>query len=78
MIATRVGAMPEIVEDEKTGFLVEPRNEKALADAIIRLISDDNLIKRMSQSTLLYCKKNLSWDFIAKNTIRIYCELIQK
>ncbi len=78
VIATRVGAMPEIVEDEKTGFLVEPRNEKALADAIIRLISDDNLIKRMSQSTLLYCKKNLSWDFIAKNTIRIYCELIQK
>lgn len=76
VIATSVGAIPEVIEDGKTGFLVEPRNEKALADAIIRLISNDYLIKKMSKNALQYCKKNLSWDSIAKKTIKIYSELV--
>jgi len=78
VIATNVGAIPEIVEDGKTGYLIEPRNERALADAIIRLISDDNLIKKMSANALLYCKKNLSWNSIAKKTIKLYNDIILK
>jgi len=75
VIATRVGSMPEIIEDGKTGFLVEPRNEKDLANAIIKLISDDKLIKMMSENALRYCKRNLSWDSIAKRTIKVYSEI---
>ena len=78
VIATRVGAIPEIVEDGKTGFLIEPCNEKALATAIVSLVSDNNLLKEMSENALRYCKKNLSWDSIAKKTIKVYSEIISK
>jgi len=34
IVATNVGGIPEVVEDEKTGFLVEPKNSKILAEKI--------------------------------------------
>ena len=40
MIATRVGGVPEIVEDGETGLLVEPRDPEALAAAIRRVTGD--------------------------------------
>lgn len=78
VIATNVGAIPEIVEVGKTGFLVEPRDEKALADSIVRLMSDDKLIKKMSANALLYCRENLSWNSIAKKTMELYNNVIPK
>ena len=35
VIATRVGCLPEVVSDKKTGYLVEPKSGKAIADAVI-------------------------------------------
>ena len=78
VIATNVGAIPEVVEDGKTGLLIEPRDEKALANAIVKLISDDDLLKEMGKNALQYCEKNLSWDSIAKKTMKIYSDLIKK
>jgi glycosyltransferase involved in cell wall biosynthesis len=37
IVATRVGGVPEVVEHEKTGILVAPKNPKAMADAVQRL-----------------------------------------
>jgi glycosyltransferase involved in cell wall biosynthesis len=76
VIATRVGAIPEIVDDGKTGFLVEPQKERALADAIVKLLSNDKLLEEMGKNALLYCKENLSWDSISKKTIKIYEQII--
>ena len=47
VIATRVGGMVEIVEDGKSGVLVEPDTSSALAEAILNLLSDEDLRKSM-------------------------------
>jgi len=77
VIATSVGAIPEIVENGKTGILVEPRNEKALAYAIIKLLLDDDLREKMSRNAIKCCNERLSWDSIARKTVKIYDEVIQ-
>jgi len=43
VVATKVGSIEEVVEDGKTGLLVEPANPKDMADAIIRILRNDNL-----------------------------------
>lgn len=43
VIATRVGAVPEIIENGKNGFIVEPANPAALAGKIKELIANDHL-----------------------------------
>jgi len=40
VIATKVGCLPEIVENGKTGFLVPPRDAEALAQAIVRFFRE--------------------------------------
>ena len=78
VVATSVGAIPEIVENGKTGLLVEPKNEIALAEAICKVLLNPNLLKKMSKNALRYCDDELSWDAIAQKTIKIYEELNSK
>lgn len=47
ILATRVGGVPEIVTHERNGLLVEPENVEALADGMIRMISDRDLRSRL-------------------------------
>ena len=43
IVATTAGGMPEVVADGKTGLLVPPRDHEAMADAIVRLLTDEAL-----------------------------------
>lgn len=47
VVATRVGSLPEQVEEGKTGFLIEAGDSKALAGKIIRLLQDPALAQQM-------------------------------
>jgi len=49
VVASRVGALPDYVEDGATGLLVPPADAPALAAAIVRLLQDDDLRHRMGQ-----------------------------
>lgn len=50
MVATRVGGIPELVEDGKTGFLVERGDAQAIADRILKLVADPELRNRMGRA----------------------------
>ena len=72
VVATRVGSIPEVVEEGKTGFLVEPGDEKALAEAIIRLLKNDSLREEMGKAAAMKVKQELSWENIACKTNAVY------
>jgi glycosyltransferase involved in cell wall biosynthesis len=48
VVSTPVGAIPELVEDGKTGLVVPPENADALAAALARLLADPQLAARLS------------------------------
>jgi glycosyltransferase involved in cell wall biosynthesis len=48
--ATTVGGIPEVVRDGREGLLVPPRDPRALADAIVRLLGDRRLRERLGSS----------------------------
>ncbi len=47
VVGSRVGGIPDIVEDERTGILVQPGDADALADALVRVLSDAALAERL-------------------------------
>jgi glycosyltransferase involved in cell wall biosynthesis len=51
-IATRYSGIPEIIEDGKTGILVEPRDEHGLAQAIERFLEDPEFYAQARQNAL--------------------------
>jgi len=48
VIATRVGAVPEIIEDNKNGVLIESGDPQAIADSIIKLSRDENFRNKIA------------------------------
>jgi L-malate glycosyltransferase len=50
VVATNVGGIPEIIENEVSGLLVPPHTPSALAAAILRLLSDDLLAQRLARA----------------------------
>jgi glycosyltransferase involved in cell wall biosynthesis len=49
VVATSVGGIPEIVENNKEGLLVKSGNEKELKKAIIKILTDENLSLRLTK-----------------------------
>jgi glycosyltransferase involved in cell wall biosynthesis len=50
VVATRVGGIPEVVEHEQTGLLVPPHDPEALAEAIVRLLTDHPLADMLARA----------------------------
>ena len=50
VVATRVGGIPDLVDDGVTGILIEPADSEALAGALIALLKDDALRLAMGKA----------------------------
>jgi glycosyltransferase involved in cell wall biosynthesis len=50
VIASAVGGIPEYVENNVAGLLINPQTPSALAQAIERLVKDDDLVMRLGQN----------------------------
>jgi D-inositol-3-phosphate glycosyltransferase len=75
VIATRVGGFDEVVNDESTGLLVPPKDPKALAQAIIRLLRDEALYARMVKN-VQQTAGEISWEAIARMTEDRYVDVL--
>jgi len=50
VVATRTGGLPEVVEHDRTGLLVQPGNSKELGDAVLSLLQDASRRERMGRA----------------------------
>ncbi len=72
VVATTVGSIPEMVEHERTGLLVAPRDEQALAQAIVRLWQDDALRHTLGRNARRKAEQDLAVADIARQTLNVY------
>lgn len=72
IVATRVSAIPEIVEDGVTGLLVPVNDETALANALVRLLADATLAQRMGRAGRERLEREFSLARMARETEEIY------
>jgi glycosyltransferase involved in cell wall biosynthesis len=77
IIASNVGGLGETVRHGKDGLLVPPRDVRALADAIIHLLSDRDLQRQMQTAMLARCQEDLNWSNIAAQTVKVYHKAIE-
>lgn len=73
VIATKVGGLPEMIDDGETGIIVPPKDVNALASAILSYLNNPELLKKMNMNIAESAKSgNGSWDIIAEEYISIY------
>jgi len=66
IISTNVGGIPEIVEDGKSAILVEPGDVEGLRDALVKLMKDKDLRKRLGDSALKTVDFDYNWDSVGE------------
>lgn len=77
VIGSNTGGIPDIIQDNVTGRLVQQKDIHGLSKAIIDLIENEDLRKNMALNGYEMVKGHFSWEKIAKDYIEIYKETIQ-
>jgi len=78
IISTRVGAIPEVIDDRVNGFLIEPGDYKALAKRILILTTDRNLREKMGKNNIEKIKKNYDFSIMVKNFDELQQRLLKE
>jgi len=76
VVASRVGGIPEVVDDRVTGLLVPPDDPAALADALNLLLRDPGRAEAMGQAGRERAVTEFSWETVAAQTVALYESLI--
>lgn len=76
VIATTVGALPEMVKDKKYGFLVPPKDSKALKEAIQQMIQPGVALQMSKNIERQFFTGDESWSEIAKKMLDNYKTMI--
>lgn len=75
-VATAVGGNAEIVRDGITGLLVPAQDSRALAEALLRLLKDTELAKRLAKNGRQYVIDNFSFERLVREVDDMYTELL--
>jgi glycosyltransferase involved in cell wall biosynthesis len=72
VVASDIGGITDIVQHERTGLLVPPGDERALADALTRLLGDSALARSLGEGGTRLLRDSFSWDRIVERWEEVY------
>jgi lipopolysaccharide heptosyltransferase II len=78
VVATRMGGLIDIIEDEKDGLLVPADDPRLLADAVLRLLSEPTLAKKLALSLRKKVEVEFNLDRMFKKTLEVYQEAVNR
>jgi len=76
VIATAVGGIPEIIKDRKNGILVPPSAPQKIAQAVIELLNDSEMRRKISKKAAKDIE-GFSWNKITSEYLKTYKKAIE-
>ena len=76
VVATRVGGVPEIVSDGTSALLVAPKDPRAFAIALARVLRDPQLVRTLSANALERSRQDFSPEAYARSLTELYLALL--
>ncbi|WP_251095899.1 glycogen synthase [Streptomyces sp. Caat 7-52] len=78
VVASRVGGIPEVVKDGRTGLLVDVDDDfvAALARALDTVLADPEAARRMGEAGRARAVREFGWDTVARRTAGLYGEIL--
>jgi glycosyltransferase involved in cell wall biosynthesis len=76
VVVTRVGGLPEVVEEGGNGYVVAPDNPAELSEALTKLVADPARCAAFGRRSLELARTRYSWAKSAEQTERVYQDAI--
>ena len=77
VIATNIGAIPEIVDDGVTGFIIPPRDPETLAEKIIYLIKHPDIARKMGEAGRKKFEREYTLSVFEENMINVFNQILE-
>jgi glycosyltransferase involved in cell wall biosynthesis len=71
VVATRVGGIPDIIDDDANGYLIDTKNPEQIAEALLKLLQDKQLRKDISENNREGVRR-YRWDAVAATLEGVY------
>jgi glycosyltransferase involved in cell wall biosynthesis len=78
VVASRVGGIPDLIEQDVNGLLVRPGDVKGLADALEKLLNDKRLARKMGREGRKRIKEQFSAHVMVQSIEKVYRELLSR
>lgn len=78
LVGTRVGGIPALIDEGRTGLLVPPGDPEALAEALRSLVADPERRRVMGEQARARAVAEFDWRRIAERTLAVYRNLLEK
>lgn len=72
VVASASDGLTEIVRDGQTGFLVPPGDAKALAEALVRVLSNRELAERLGETGREVALTHFRWETYLDKIVEVY------
>ena len=72
VVATRVGGIVDVIKDESTGLLVSEKDPGALAEAVLRVLDDPALGRRLGDEGFAHANRFFDWEAITDQLEDVY------
>jgi glycosyltransferase involved in cell wall biosynthesis len=76
VVATAVGGIPFLVDDGRTGILVDPQKPAKIAQALVRLNRDHDLRRKIGQAARQEALERFKPEIVAAKTFSVYQEIL--
>jgi glycosyltransferase involved in cell wall biosynthesis len=80
VVASQVGGIVDVIKDGETGLLVPQKDPEALAEAVLRVLQDPALARRLGEQGYVYATEFFDWDRITDRLEAVYrrvCPLVR-
>ncbi|HEX2163792.1 MAG TPA: glycosyltransferase family 4 protein, partial [Thermoanaerobaculia bacterium] len=72
VVAAAVGALPEAIEDGRTGLVVPPHDPAALAAAVSALLADPGRARRLGEAAAAAARERFAWERVARDLLAVH------
>ena len=76
VVSTAVGGVPDLVEDKRTGWLVDSEDPAAFKDAMAALIKDEGLRRRLGEAAAAHVHGIYSSGRLIREVERLYRDML--
>lgn len=78
VVATRIGAIPDLLGEGERGVLVEPANGSALAAGVAEALRDPDARAQRAEKAREFCRRELTFEMMMDKTLRVYREVLEE
>ncbi|MFH1716999.1 MAG: glycosyltransferase family 4 protein [Planctomycetota bacterium] len=78
VVAANVGGIPGMVEDGKTGLLIDPHDTRNICEAVSKILADEALDRSMGSRAREVAQKRFKASVVCERTLQVYREVLKQ